>query len=55
MSESLKPCPFCGGEAIVSFDPDAQRIQRDENGRIQFCAIIVVRHLDCVGLVIWRW
>lgn len=30
MSEELKPCPFCGGEAIVSFDSDGTK---DTKGR----------------------
>ncbi len=30
MNEELKPCPFCGGEAIVSFDPDGTK---DTKGR----------------------
>ena len=37
MSESLKPCPFCGGEAKIEIDEDGS-------------AFITVEHEDCCYL-----
>jgi len=43
MIDKLKPCPFCGGEAIEA------RESRDE--RFGYCGINVIRCKDCPAMV----
>ena len=37
----LKPCPFCGGEAVISVDPDA--VEDTQGRRWAYNAVCNVR------------
>lgn len=45
--EGLRPCPFCGGDAIISVDPDATR---DTMGRLWGYTAVCSRCASCSGL-----
>lgn len=45
--EKLKPCPFCGGEASVTFDPDGIK---DTEGRKWAYTVSCNKCCVCTGL-----